>query len=164
MPRRVWTGTRPTHEVDLGGGDYVSVYSKMTIHDRAVINEAIVEGHITTETVTGQDGKNETKVQLGELRLGATNIATLVRVIQSWRGPGFCADHDHDAAGAPPYRENAERAPVAEGQEPRILPACNLVPLTVQAVDMLDDTTARQILEYVEAQNPQPKQGGAATP
>lgn len=85
---------RTTERVDLGGGDWVELRTRLSYGDREAVRAKLLGFRIVDEAVR-LDAEDP-------LRLKDANIEVLVRAIAAWGGPGFCArEHPHEEACVP---------------------------------------------------------------
>lgn len=135
-----------TVRLELGDGDWADLKARFTMRDRRSINEAIVDGKMSVRTEVNRDGVKEQVMEMGQLSLGNSNVAWLVRGIVRWGGPGFCV-LDHDQPGVGPHHDDDENGP------------CKVEAVTPATIDMLDDPTARLLLDRLQKLNPEAVEG-----
>jgi hypothetical protein len=106
-----------TARVELGGGDWVELRTRLRYGDRAAIEERLLG---LSANAAGRVEVNGSQ----PLHLREGNIEALLRGIVAWGGPGFCAVSTHPHEG-----ECAPRA------------------ITAEAIEALDETAERILIE-----------------
>lgn len=139
--------------IDLGDGDWVDLKSRFSMGDRAAINQSIVEGGVRSyKSVDKLTGEETERSEMGQMQLGASNIATMERGIIAWGGPGFCRSaEDHEKKGSTHYDDDENNG-------------CKPIPINWKNLLDLDDPTGSKIIEEISKRNVQPSKEESANP
>jgi hypothetical protein len=86
---------RATERLDLGGGDWVDLRTRITFGERNLIQAKALGP-------PPLDSEGRIDPSKRELDLGAANVELMRLVIATWGGPGFCSqEHPHEGECQP---------------------------------------------------------------
>lgn len=132
----------PTH-TERFGDSWVILRKFQTIGDRSAIQQATVTGKIIAKTGTDE-------VEMGELKLGAAPLQTLIQHVMDWGGPAFCREDHAVETGT---GQMALEVPVGH--------VCTPTPITPLLLDGLYNGPAQIMLKLINDWNPDTTRGNS---